>query len=59
MGNREWGDFPFSILHLSFVIGGTARRAAISNDKCNMENGKSPYSPLPIPHSLSYCDVFT
>jgi hypothetical protein len=32
--------FPFSILGLSFVIAGTVRRAAMSNEKCNMENGK-------------------
>jgi hypothetical protein len=32
--------FPFAILDLSFVIAGTARRAAMENGKCNMANGK-------------------
>src|SRR5262245_25159399 len=32
--------FSFSILHLSFVIG-EDRSGAMTNDKCNMENGKS------------------
>ena len=31
--------FPFSILHLSFVIA-SIRSTAMANDKCNMENGK-------------------
>src|SRR5262245_26697303 len=32
--------FPFSILHLSVVIVGTVRRTAMTDDKCDMENGK-------------------
>src|SRR5262245_3030815 len=52
-GSGEWGDFPFSILHLSFVMDGTEHRVAMANDKCNPENVKSPHSPLPIPHSSS------
>jgi hypothetical protein len=38
--------FPFAILHLLFVIARTAHRVAITNevamtnDKCNMANGK-------------------
>jgi hypothetical protein len=32
--------FPFSILHLSFVIAARHEVPAMTNDKCNMENGK-------------------
>jgi hypothetical protein len=32
--------FPFSIIPMSFVIAGTGRRAAITNDIGIMENGK-------------------
>jgi hypothetical protein len=32
--------FPLAILDLSFVIAGTAYRAAMANDKRNMANGK-------------------
>jgi hypothetical protein len=32
--------FPFSILHLSFVIAARRAAPAMTNDKCNMENGK-------------------
>src|SRR5262245_5941720 len=53
MGSGEWRDFPFSILHLSFVIGGTERLVAMANDKINMENGKSP-----TPHSLLPTPLF-
>jgi hypothetical protein len=32
--------FPFAILGLTFVIAGTARRAAMTNVKPKMANGK-------------------
>jgi hypothetical protein len=32
--------FPFAILHLSFVIAGTAPRESMTNDKCKMANEK-------------------
>jgi hypothetical protein len=48
--------FPFSILHLSFVIARTRRSSgnipSMTNDKCNMENGKFPHCPLPTAHCL-------
>ncbi|HEV2667086.1 MAG TPA: hypothetical protein VG324_19350 [Blastocatellia bacterium] len=42
MSEQSGGDFhfPFAILDLSFVIAGTARPAAMANDKSKMANGK-------------------
>jgi len=37
---RLCSHLPFAILRLSFVIGGDARRTAMTNDKRKMANGK-------------------
>jgi len=36
----KYFHFPFSILHLSFVIAGIVWGDAMANGKRNMENGK-------------------
>jgi hypothetical protein len=32
--------FPFAILHFSFVIAARRKGLAMTNEKCNMANGK-------------------
>src|SRR5262245_34196574 len=51
VGNGEWGNFPYYILHFSFVIAALRAVPPMKNDKRNTEKGKFPYSPLPTPHS--------